>query len=419
MSGLPPDSLGFALLQAARIDAAVFAGQSLADGLLARVDAAVRPAVQDLVYGSLRRHGRGDFFLGRLLARPLEAPEVRALLLVALYRLETRPDAAHTVVDQAVVAAGELAEGRFRGLVNGVLRNYLRQQPQLVAELAADPIAASQHPDWWLRRLQAAYPDSWPAIVASGNTAPPMALRVNRRRCARDDYQRRLGMVGIMARPFGDVGLMLDKPVPVERLWGFAEGLVSVQDPAAQKAAELLDPAPGSRVLDACSAPGGKAAHLLERADLDLLALDLKPSRCRRVAENLDRLGLHATLQAADCTRLDSWWDGRPFDSVLADVPCTASGVVRRNPDTKWLRREADIAGFAATQARILDALWQVVRAGGKLLYSTCSVFPEENAGQISRFLAKHPDARRDHEEQILPTADHDGFYYCRLEKRA
>ena len=419
MSGLPPDSLGFALLQAARIDAAVFAGQSLADGLLARVDAAVRPAVQDLVYGSLRRYGRGDFFLGRLLARPLEAPEVRALLLVALYRLDTRPDAAHTVVDQAVVAAGELAEGRFRGLVNGVLRNYLRQQPQLVAELAADPIAASQHPDWWLRRLQAAYPDSWPAIVASGNTAPPMALRVNRRRCARDDYQCRLGRVGITARPFGDVCLMLDKPVPVERLRGFAEGLVSVQDPAAQKAAELLDPAPGSRLLDACSAPGGKTAHLLERADLDLLALDLKPSRCRRVAENLDRLGLHATLQAADCARLDSWWDGRPFDSVLADVPCTASGVVRRNPDTKWLRREADIAGFAATQARILDALWQVVRAGGKLLYSTCSVFPEENAGQISRFLAKHPDARRDHEEQILPTADHDGFYYCRLEKRA
>ena len=417
MSGLPSDSLAFAFLQAARIDAAVFAGQSLADGLLGRVDPAARPAVQDLVYGSLRRYGQGDFLLGRLLARPLDAPEVRALLLGALYRLETRPEAVHTVVDQAVAAAGELAEGRFRGLVNGVLRNYLRQQPQLLAELAADPVAASQHPDWWLHRLQAAYPELWPGIVAAGNQAPPMALRVNRRRCSCEEYQARLSAEGIGATPFGEVGLMLDRPVPVERLPGFAEGLVSVQDPAAQIAAALLDPAPGRRVLDACSAPGGKAAHLLEQSDLDLLALDLKPSRCRRVAENLARLGLHAALKAADCARLDTWWDGRPFDAVLADVPCTASGVVRRNPDAKWLRRETDIAGFARSQARILDALWQVVQPGGKLLYVTCSVFPEENSGQVSRFLATRPDARRTHEEQILPTADHDGFFYCRLEK--
>lgn len=212
---------------------------------------------------------------------------------------------------------------------------------------------------------------------------------------------------------------MLGRPLPVERLPGFAAGLVSVQDPGAQQAALLLDPAPGSRVLDACAAPGGKTAHLLERADLDLLALDLKPARCRRIAESLARLGLQASLKAADCARPAGWWDGRPFDAVLADVPCTASGVVRRNPDAKWLRRDADVAGFAATQARILDALWQVVRPGGKLLYATCSVFPEENGEQIRRFLATRPDARRDHEEQILPTADHDGFFYCRLEKRA
>jgi 16S rRNA (cytosine967-C5)-methyltransferase len=228
----------------------------------------------------------------------------------------------------------------------------------------------------------------------------------------------RLSAEGIGVTPCGEAGLMLDRPLPVERLPGFAEGLVSVQDPTAQMAAALLDPAPGSRVLDACAAPGGKAAHLLERADLDLLGLDLKPSRCRRVAENLARLGLHASLKAADCARLDTWWDGRPFDAVLADVPCTASGVVRRNPDAKWLRRETDIASFAMTQARILDALWQVVQPGGRLLYATCSVFPEENTGQISRFLATRPDARRAHEEQILPTADHDGFFYCRLEKR-
>lgn len=410
--------MAFAFQQAARIDAAVFAGQSLADGLLARVEPVARPAVQDLVYGSLRRYGHGDFLLGRLLTRPLDAPEVRALLLVALYRLETRPDAAHTIVDQAVAAAGEMAEGRFRGLVNGVLRNYLRQQPQLLAELAADPVAVSQHPDWWLRRLQAAYPETWPDVVTAGNQPPPMALRVNRHRCSPVEYQARLNAEGIGANLFGEAGLLLDRPLPVDRLPGFAEGLVSVQDPAAQKAAALLDPEPGSRVLDACAAPGGKAAHLLERTDLDLLALDLKPSRCRRVAENLARLGLSATIETADCSRLDTWWDGQPFDAVLADVPCMASGVVRRNPDAKWLRRAADIASFAKTQARILDALWQVVRPGGKLLYATCSVFPEENTGQISRFLEARPDARCAHEEQILPTAEHDGFFYCRLEKR-
>ena len=418
MSSLPPNSLAFALLSAARIDSAVFAGQSLADGLLARVDPLARPAVQDLVYGSLRQFGRGDFLLTRLLTKPLDVPEVRALLLVALYRLETRPDATHTVVDQAVAAAGELANGRFRGLVNGVLRNFLRQQPQLLAALAADAVAVAQHPDWWLRRLQTVYPADWPAIVAAGNSPPPMALRVNSRRGSRDEYQVRLQVEEIVALPIGDEGLALARPLPVERLPGGAAGLVSVQDPGAQRAAALLDPAPGSRVLDACAAPGGKTAHLLERADLDLLALDLKPSRCRRVAENLERLGLQASIKAADCVRLDTWWDGRPFDAVLADVPCTASGVVRRNPDAKWLRRETDIGSFAATQARILNALWQVVRPGGKLLYATCSLFPEENGGQIGNFLAARPDARRDHEEQILPSADHDGFYYCRLEKR-
>ena len=417
MSRLPFNSLAFALLQAARIDAAVFAGQSLADGLLGRVDPAARPAVQDLVYGSLRAYGRGDFFLSRLLDKPLDVEEVRALLLVSIYRLETRPDAAHTVVDQAVSAAGELANGRFRGLVNAVLRNFLRQQEALVAALAADTVAASQHPDWWLAQLQAAYPDDWQHIVAAGNAPPPMGLRVNVCRASRDDYLAQLTAAGITATAIGESGLALAKPVPVESLLGFAAGLLSVQDPGAQMAAALLDPKPGSRVLDACAAPGGKTAHLLERSDLDLLALDLKPSRCRRIEENLARLGLTASVKSADCVKLNTWWDGQPFDAVLADVPCTASGVVRRNPDSKWLRREDDIASFARTQARILDALWQVVRPGGKLLYVTCSVFPTENGVQIARFLERQPEARRCHEEQLLPTADHDGFFYCLLEK--
>ena len=419
MSRLPIDSLAFALLQAARINAAVSAGQSLADGMLSRVDSLARPAVQDLVYGSLRCYGRGDFFLGRLLSKPLADTEVRMLLLVAIYRLETRPDAAHTIVDQAVVAAAELAGGNFKGLVNGVLRNFLRQQADLVVALGADPVASSQHPDWWLAELQAAWPNDWQSIVAAGNGPPPMALRVNRRRISRNEYLQRLEAEEIKATPVGDVGLMLEKPVSVDRLPGFAVGLVSVQDPGAQLAAKLLNPAPRSRVLDACAAPGGKTAHLLECADLDMLAMDLKPARCRRVTDNLDRLGLSSGIKAADCSKLNTWWDGRFFDAVLADVPCTASGVVRRNPDSKWLRRQSDIASFAGAQFKILEALWQVVRPGGKLLYVTCSVFPAENSVQISQFLARHSEANRRHEEQLLPTAEHDGFYYCLLEKNA
>jgi 16S rRNA (cytosine967-C5)-methyltransferase len=419
MSRLPIDSLAFALLQAARINAAVSAGQSLADGMLSRVDSLARPAVQDLVYGSLRCYGRGDFFLSRLLSKPLADADIRMLLLVAIYRLETRPDAVHTVVDQAVVAATELAGGNFKGLVNGVLRNFLRQQAELVVALAADPVASSQHPDWWLAELQAAWPNDWQSIVAAGNGPPPMALRVNRRRISRDEYLQRLEAEEIKATPVGDVGLMLEKPVSVDRLPGFAVGLVSVQDPGAQLAAKLLNPAPRSRVLDACAAPGGKTAHLLECTELDMLAMDLKPARCRRVTDNLERLGLSAGIKAADCSKLNTWWDGRFFDAVLADVPCTASGVVRRNPDSKWLRRQTDIASFAVAQSKILEALWQVVRPGGKLLYVTCSVFPAENSVQISQFLARHSEASRRHEEQLLPSAEHDGFYYCLLEKHA
>lgn len=419
MPRLPVNSLAYALLEASRIDAAVIAGQSLADGQIGRVDPVARPAVQDMVYGSLRSYGRGDYFLSRLLEKPLAVEEVRALLLVALYRLETRPDIAHTVVDQAVTAAGEVAGGRFRALVNAVLRAFLRRKDELLADLVQDAVAVAQHPDWWREALQTAYSEAWTAIVAAGNAPPPMGLRVNTSRISRAEYAARLTAAGIAAHSVGECGLALDHPVSVDALPGFADGLVSVQDPGAQRAAELLDPAPGSRVLDACAAPGGKTAHLLERTPLDLLALDLKPARCRRIEENLSRLGLAATVKVADCAKLSSWWDGRPFDAVLADVPCTASGVVRRNPDAKWLRRAEDIASFADAQARILDALWQVLRPEGKLLYATCSVFPAENGEQIERFLRRQPDARRCHEEQLLPTAEHDGFFYCLLEKRA
>lgn len=419
---LPADSLAWQLLLAARAIAAVRAGRSLTEGLQAcgGEPPATRAAVTDIAYGTLRRYGWGDFMLGRLLQKALPHPEAHALLLAALHRLETWPEDRHTVVDQAVAAAGEIAGGAFRGLVNGVLRNYLRQHDALAAAAADDVVAAWQHPRWWIDKLRRAWPADWQAVLAAGNAPPPMTLRVNRRLAAPADYRARLAALGIEARPLGESGLRLVRPVAVDALPDFATGAVSVQDAGAQRAAELLDPAPGSRVLDACAAPGGKTAHLLERGEnLDLLALDIDGVRTARIEDTLRRLGLRASVCVADCADVDAWWDGRPFDAILADVPCSASGVVRRHPDSKWLRRESDIRRFARTQAAILDALWPLLRPGGRLLYATCSVFPEENAGQVDAFRVRQPGAVRLHETQLLPCDDHDGFYYALLQKSA
>ena len=403
----------------------VRAGKSLSEALLVLADepAVARSAAQDVAYGVLRRYGWGEFILGRLMSKPLTHPETQALLLGALYRLDTRPDSSPMVVDQAVAAAGELAGGVFKGVVNGVLRNFLRQRESLLLALAQDEEANYQYPRWWLSRLRRAYRDDWQSIVAAGNTPPPMTLRVNQRRSTLSDYLARLNVAGLSARPLlhekGLHGLILDKAVAVDALPGFLEGIVSVQDAGAQRAAELLAPEAGARVLDACAAPGGKTAHLLEMADLDLLALDIDAGRTRRIEENLHRLNLQATVTVADCSDVQRWWDGRPFDAILADVPCSASGVVRRHPDIKHLRRESDIRRFAHTQADLLDALWPLLKIGGKLLYATCSVFPEENSAQIDAFLVRQPGACRLHEEQLLPQDENDGFYYALLQKPA
>ena len=403
----------------------VRAGKSLSEALLVLADepAVARSAAQDVAYGVLRRYGWGEFILGRLMSKPLTHPETQALLLGALYRLDTRPDSSPMVVDQAVAAAGELAGGVFKGVVNGVLRNFLRQRESLLLALAQDEEANYQYPRWWLSRLRRAYRNDWQSIVAAGNTPPPMTLRVNQRRSTLSDYLARLNVAGLSARPLlhekGLHGLILDKAVAVDALPGFFEGIVSVQDAGAQRAAELLAPEAGARVLDACAAPGGKTAHLLEMADLDLLALDIDAGRTRRIEENLQRLNLQATVTVADCSDVQRWWDGRPFDAILADVPCSASGVVRRHPDIKHLRRESDIRRFAHTQADLLDALWPLLKIGGKLLYATCSVFPEENSAQIDAFLVRQPGACRLHEEQLLPQDENDGFYYALLQKPA
>jgi 16S rRNA (cytosine967-C5)-methyltransferase len=425
---LPDDSLAFALLRTAEIVMAVTEGRTL-DAALATCwqrHAPLPPQrsiIQELAYGTLRAYGRGDFFLRRLLRSPLTEARLRGLLLAALYRLDSRSDDRHTTVDQAVSAAATLAHGKYRGLTNAILRNALRQRHELRAELAEEPVAHWQHPAWWLEAVEAAYPQQWQEIVSTANQPPPMTLRVNQRHGNADSYVQRLAVAGIAARALDATAVLLERPQAVDVLPGFAEGHVSVQDWAAQRAAALLDAHTGMRVLDACAAPGGKTAHLLERHELELTALELDPKRAERITDNLRRLRLQAEVKAADCLDLAAWWDGRPYERILADVPCSASGVVRRHPDIKWLRRVTDIGSFATSQQRILDALWQTLAPGGKMLYCTCSIFPQENSAQVAAFVGRHSDAVRmdidgQADLQLTPAPEQDGFYYALLQKR-
>ncbi len=391
------------------------------DHLLAREQPDGRPAVQDMAYSVLRELGRLTAVRDQALSRPLRDNRVAALLLVALHLLDSGRTEPHVVVNEAVAAAGDL-HAWARGLVNAVLRTVLREN-RLDAE-PATLVARWNYPDWWIRQISVSFPQHWQGILAAGNGHPPMTLRVNRRKTTPADYLVELQNAGISATLAGGMAVRLDHPMPVDRLPGFLAGQVSVQDMAAQQAARLLDVHDGMRVLDACAAPGGKTGHLLELADVRLLALDADSTRLQRVQANLDRLGLHAQLMTGDAAAPHDWWDGVPFDRILADVPCSASGVVRRHPDIRWLRRESDIAGFASQQARILDALWECLASGGKLLYVTCSVFAEENGSQINGFLVRHANAKRlplaldgDHDGQLLPDETGDGFYYALLEK--
>lgn len=418
-------SLAYALLQSAQLVAKVVEGNSLADvfeeqaRLLAWPDQ-VRGAVRDMSAGCLRDYGRGDLVLNKLLHKTLPA-ELHAILLVALHRLRNRPEHAHTIVDQAVNACASLAPG-LRGVVNGVLRNAVRRREEFDQAIARDPAARYAHPHWWVERVRADHPDAWEQILDAGNQRPPMSLRLNR--CHdRTRTLEALAAAHIEYRVQPNGALLLRQPQPVSSLPGFAEGWLSVQDAGAQWAAPSLDLDDGQRVLDACAAPGGKTAHMLERADVALCALELDPNRIGRIRGNLERLGLVAKqLLNADAAAVESWWDGTPFDRILADVPCSASGAVRRHPDIKWLRRPEDIARFAAQQRRILDAIWPTLKPGGKMLYVTCSVFDEENTRQIERFCGRHVDARRlplddGPGASVLPSSENDGFFYALVQK--
>lgn len=420
--------LAEALAAAAAIVSRVAAGRSLTTAFESAThdaDPQARAAVRDLTFGTLRRYGRVQCMVRLLSHRPKPPePDLQGLLWCASYALDSGRYAEYTVVDQATRACEVLGRARAKPFVNALLRNYLRGRSALEAEMEKDESARYWHPQWWIERLRTAYPEHWRTILEAGNGHPPMGLRVNARHSMTEQYRQRLAKSGIESKSVGPAGLLLDRPVPVAQLPGFADGDVSVQDLGAQQAAPLLSAQPGMRVLDACAAPGGKTAHLLELADLRLTALDVDPGRVDDVRRTLERLGLadQAEVRAADCVQLERWWDGQPFDRILADVPCSASGIVRRHPDIKWLRRPADLAAFATRQSAILDALWRVLSPGGKLLYVTCSVFPEENGAVVEAFLARTPQAV--HEPlpggmpaQWRPGPEHDGFYFALLEK--
>ena len=411
------------LAGAARLLAGVAAGRSLSETLPA-LPPTLRPGVQALVFDALRHWGL-SLALRRLLCRQAPAPLVAALLELTLGLLDAAAEAAaslpaaegvrlphgprplypaHTLVDQAVAALRPLqVPPALRAFVNACLRRFLRERAALREQALADPVARWNHPLWWIEQLQRDHPRHWQHILSANQRAAPMVLRVNRRRCSRSDYLRHLEQLGQAAQAWGEDGVVLAQPLPVEQLPGWAQGWVSVQDGAAQLAAPLLLEAAGlpafgaaaarPRLLDACAAPGGKTAHLLECADAGLLVLEIDPERCPRIAQNLQRLGLQAELRCADATQPAAWWDGRPFDAILLDAPCSASGIVRRHPDVPWLRRPADVPQLAAQQRRLLEALWPLLRPGGHLLYATCSVFLAEGAQQIEAFLQRHPDA--------------------------
>jgi 16S rRNA (cytosine967-C5)-methyltransferase len=387
--------------------------------------------VQELSYGTLRWYQQLVGIAALFLRRPLKAKDtdLHALLLTGLYQLRHMRVPQHAAVDATVGAAEALGKPWAKSLINACLRSYLREPDRVAAALAASEELHFSHPSWLITALRTNYPDTWEQVLESNNCRPPMTLRVNTQRLAPAEYQARLTALGLQTHPHpqAQTALVLEEPMAVERLPGFSEGQVSVQDAAGQLAAVWLDPEPQQRVLDACAAPGGKTAHLLERVPtLHVTALDVDPLRLQRVQANLNRLGLTADVRPGDATQPAQWWDGHPYDRILVDAPCSATGVIRRHPDIKVRRRPEDLSKLLKTQAEILAGVWPCLARGGKLLYATCSVLSEENELQVRDFIAHHLDATalplqpgtKALGYQILPgEREMDGFYYACLRK--
>lgn len=428
------------LAEAAGVVQAVLEEGRNADDALARFELhPQRRAIRAVALGTLRWLSRCDALVAPLLARSPQqtASLLRALLCVAVHQLQHSRNPPESTVSAAVNAARLAGLAHAASLVNAVLRRFLREREELVAAVDQEPAVRHAHPHWLVDALREAWPDCWESLLEANNGHPPLTLRVDVARIPRDEYLQQLQQAGIEAQPVPwlPTAVIISRPVAVEKLPLFREGLVSVQDASAQLAARLLAPQDGERVLDACAAPGGKSGALLELAPgLRLTALDVDAQRMQRVAENLQRTGHVAGLVVADLAGEPRWWDGTPFDAILLDAPCSATGVIRRHPEIKWLRRAGDIAALAAQQLQLLERCWAMLRPGGRLVYVTCSMLPAENSAVVARFLAGRPDAREVEPEaagaplrhcgpgwQILPLgqAAGDGFYYACLQRLA
>ncbi|NGY04749.1 16S rRNA (cytosine(967)-C(5))-methyltransferase RsmB [Solimonas terrae] len=419
---------------AARAVSRVLRGSSLDDAMLPinrfRVpsDAAM---TRLLAYGVLRELSLLQWLTARMMDKPLAVDdEIHCLLLVGLYQLRNLATPAHAAINETVAAAEIMKRPQAQGFINAVLRRYTREHVELEAGLPDDEAIRHSHPAWLVEQIRVDWPTQWPAILAANNAQGPLTLRVNRRRLTRDAYLQRLSEMNIAAQAVADVpdAVMLAEPRAVEKIPGFNGGQVSVQDASAQLAVDLLELQAGQRVLDACAAPGGKSAHILERADIELTALDRDPQRLIRVDENLRRLRLDARLLAGDGGEPARWWDGKPFHRILLDAPCSGTGVIRRHPDIKWLRRESDISGLQGQQLRLLKSVWRLLKPGGRLLYATCSLLRAEGDDTVQRFVGLHDNAEclpitADWGEatacgrRIAPSPAHDGFYYAALRK--
>ena len=380
-----------------------------------------------LAYGAIRFLGENQFFIQQLINKKITNKKIEALLCVALFQLNHDQSTDFTVVNEAVEAAKFINKSWAGSFVNGVLRNFIRQKEKLQTELKNDEAAFYSYPSWWINLIKENYTKDWESILLNGNKHPPLTLRINERKTNLKQYEEKLKSEAISYRVLGNIALELTQPTAVEKIPGFMDGEVSIQDFGAQLAAKLLDLQDGQICLDACSAPGGKTGHMLEIADIELVSIDHQKDRLYKVKENLERLHLHAHLKCSDLTAVNTWWNEKLFDRILLDAPCSASGVVRRHVDIKWLRRPRDIEMFAKQQKAMLEAMWQLLKKGGKLLYATCSIFHGENQKVIDHFIKEHADAKEvkwavdseysKYENQLIPSENHDGFFYALLEK--
>ncbi|MGB1090701.1 MAG: 16S rRNA (cytosine(967)-C(5))-methyltransferase RsmB [Oceanobacter sp.] len=430
---------------------AVIQGQSLNQCLPALEQSVLerdRAFLRELVLGSCRYFQRLNALAKMLLKQPFreEQEVLHALLIVGLYQLHVQEKAAHAAIHATVDACEALQHSQAKAVINACLRRFQREQAELIESLKDNPVTTTSHPKWLVKMLTKAWPEHWQSILEQNNQAGPLCLRINQRKTNPEDWLKTLEQQQAEVEPENRLsaspathskdGLYLSQSCDITALPGFAEGEFSVQDEAAQLCASILKPQNGERILDACAAPGGKTGHLLEQADIQLTAVELEESRIGRIHENLERLQLRAEVICADAAdpkgEIDgnsAWWDGNEFDAILLDAPCSATGVIRRHPDIKLLRRREDIDALAALQARLLDTSWQMLKSGGRLLYATCSVLPQENSEQIAAFLSRHADAQLHSLEiaagidgpngrQLFPVkGGHDGFYYALLSK--